>query len=367
MKISRIFLCIAAIYLLGFFSHALYLRKTVYGDGIFYYSWMRSVVIDHDVNFSNEYVHFGASQPMTQKNLPGNKYSIGPALIWAPAFITVHSLIRGDGYTLPYQLAVGITTVLVTIYALVLLYRLLDESKTTAIFAIVAIAGATNLIFYGSLDAVNSHGVSFFISVVYLSLLTTKKPSWVAVGIALATLGMIRLQDVIFILLLLPMRKAINYPQLLLGFTIAFLPQLFAWNGLYGNFWINPYLAGGEKFSLLRPNLLGILFYKDSGLFLWTPIAVLGIIGLWAKKSLYGPYLLVCLLQLWLVASWSTWWQGASYSGRMFVSILPLASFGLIQGLASLRKKFGDQVTMIFILTFSMMNVLSITYFLLMH
>lgn len=367
MNISRIFLWLACVYLIGFLSHAAYLSKTVYGDGIFYYSWLRSVVVDRDMHFANEYAHFGATQPKTYKGEYGNKYSIGPALLWAPAFITAHSLIHGNGYTLPYQVAVGSTTVLLTIFALVLLYRQLGGSSETKMFTTVTIALATNLFFYGSIDAVNSHGVSFFLAVVYLSLLSAHKPRWVAIGASLAMLCMIRLQDFIFVLLLVPQIRSIKFNQLFFGFVLMFIPQLLTWNALYGNFWTNPYLAGGEKFSLLSPHLLGVLFHIDSGLFLWTPVVALGVYGLWATRSQHLLYLIVIAIQLWLVASWSTWWQGASYSGRMFVSILPLIAVGFTGGIETLRKQYGNMVTGLFVATFAILNSLSILYFLLTH
>ena len=367
MNISRIFLWLACIYLLGFLSHAAYLSKTVYGDGIFYYSWLRSTVVDHDTDFTNEYAHFGATQPKTHTGQLGNKYSIGPSLLWAPAFIATHSLIGGDGYTLPYQVAVGSMTVLLTIFALVLLYRLLSGPNETKIFAVLTIALATNIFFYGSIDTVNSHGVSFFVAVVYLSLLKAEKPNWIAIGAGLAGLCMIRLQDFIFVLLLIPHLRTIKIRELTIGFIVMFIPQFLAWNALYGNFWTNPYLAGGEKFSLLSPHILGVLFHIDSGLFLWTPVVALGAYGLWAQKNQYSWFLAVFICQLWLVASWSTWWQGASYSGRMFVSTLPLITYGLLDGITTLKKMYGNVVTALFVATLAALNSLSIIYFLLTH
>lgn len=367
MNISRIFLWLACVYLIGFLSHAAYLSKTVYGDGIFYYSWLRSIVVDRDIRFANEYAHFGATQPKTHTGEYGNKYSIGPALLWAPAFITVHSLIHSDGYTLPYQVAVGSTTALLTIFALVLLYRLLNGSNEVKVFAIVTIALATNIYFYGAIDAVNSHGVSFFVAIIYLSFLSAQKPNWTLVGVSLALLSSIRLQDFTFALLLVPQIRSIKYSHLCFGFILGIVPQLLAWNALYGNFWTNPYLAGGETFTLLSPHILGVLFHKDSGLFLWTPVVALGIYGLWATKSRHVWYLVLFILQLWLVASWSTWWQGASYSGRMFVSTLPLVVFGLTDGIETLKKRYGNLVTGLFVATLATLNILSIIYFLITH
>lgn len=341
--------------------------KTVYGDGIFYFSWVRSIVLDHSIDFSQEYQHFGATQPVAPTGLPGNKYSIGTALLWTPAFITTHGIVKGTGYALPYQLAVGITNVLLTLFAFALLLRILPGSFESKILTIFAISVATNLFFYGSVDAANSHALSFFAAVLYLCFALTKSPKWIAIGISLGLLASIRLQDVIYILILVPHWKKIRYSKLVTGFLVAFAPQLVAWSALYGNPWTNPYLAGGESFNPFKLHTLEVLFSLENGLFLWTPVALLGFIGLVAKRTLYWNFLLVFLVQLCIVASWSTWWQGASYSGRMFVSTLPLLAFGLTPGINWLMNIVGSQVTLLFIATLGALNVLSIFYFLLTH
>ena len=154
MKRSYWFFLIAAVYLAGFFAHAILLKQTVYGDGIYYYSWLRSIVVDGDINFANEYVAFGADQQLTVKGLLGNIYSVGPAIMWLPQFLLTHRLLNSTGFTLPYQLTVGLTSVLYALVGLFLLYQTLAKlfPKTTARLTILTIAFTTNVFFYGSLD-----------------------------------------------------------------------------------------------------------------------------------------------------------------------------------------------------------------------
>jgi len=330
----------------------------VYGDGIFYYSWLRSIVIDKDIDFKNEYAHFQVQQP-------GNKYAVGPALLWSPLFIWIHSVAKSDGYNFGYQLAVGITSVFFTITGFILLFQLLNKyfSQTTSILAIIAIALATNLFFYGSLDTVNSHSLSFFAACVYLSFLLAKEKNFFLIGISLGLLGIIRTQDIIYGILLLPFLRWRNIVPLFIGFLLSFSLQLIAWQILYGNFLISPYLTGGEGFTLWQPHILEVLFSPHSGLFFWTPILLLGFAGLFKNKL----FLLVILLQIFIVSSWSTWWQGASYGGRMFVSVLPLFAFGLAN-IFQLLQKYGWKLNyflLIIIGPLSMLNILFIFFFLL--
>ncbi len=328
LKPRGIFLTISVLYILGYVAHALYLQKTVYGDGVYYYAWLM---------------------------LHPSKYAIGPALFWAPTYLLTHN-----------QFAVGFTGVLATIFSLILLWELLltKFNKTVSLMSVVAVAGASNLLFYGSLDTVNSHALGFFAATVFLTLLI-KRRSWFAVGFFLGVLGLMRTQDLVYGILLIPHLRKHNVLYMASGFFTAFFPQLIAWHYTTGTFWKSPYLLR-EGFNVFQPHIVGVLFHPQNGLFLWTPITLIGAVGLLVKK--YYWFLAVFLLELFLVASWSTWWQGASYSGRMFVSSLPLLTFGTASVFSRLTRFRWTQAY--FLLTIvgplSILNGLSIIYFLLL-
>lgn len=372
MESNRWFLVILAIYLLGYFSHALYLKKTVYGDGIFYYSWVRSAVVDHDFDFRNEYAHFGAVQPLARHGLTGNKYAVGPAILWAPAFLLLNSIIKGTGYEFSYQLAIGLTSVLYGIFGLILLYRLLSKffSREISQLTILTVALATNLFYYGSLDPVNSHVVSFFAVIVFLTFLLDKKKNWLIVGLTLGLVGLIRPQDLVIGLAALPFLKPKSFIPLFLGVVTGFLPQLIAWQSLYGKFWQSPYLMGSEGFDFLRPHFFEVLFAPWYGLFTFTPILLLGFFGLilW-KSKLKIVVCLAVLLELLLISSWSIWWQGAAVGGRMFVASIPLFALGLGQIFNRLKKHGWNWNIYLFtlIMPLSLLNIVLTFSYLLLH
>lgn len=324
---QSIFLCICAVYLAGFLAHAGYLGKTVYGDGTYYYGWL-------------------AMHP--------SKYSIGPALFWAPAYLLTHN-----------QIVVGATSVLAVLFSLLLLWNLLAKyfGRTVGIMTVVAIAGASNLLFYGSLDVVNSHALTFFAATIFLTLLTGHR-YWFAVGLSLGFLGLMRTQDLLFAVLIIPYVTKKNIFPVLFGTLIGFCPQIVAWYLATGRWFVSPYLTNLEGFNLFRPHILGVLFGIQNGLFLWTPVALIGTIGLIIGKRFW--MLVVFILELYVVASWSIWWQGASYSGRMFVSVLPLLAFGVAVLFSRLSKYRFTQsyylLAIIFPLT--VLNTINIIYFL---
>jgi hypothetical protein len=366
----KIFLCILLIYILGYSTHAIFLHKTAYGDGVYYYSWLRSVTIDHDINFANEYARLGGSQPTTALGYIGNKYAIGPALLWAPWFLWTHSIIRGSGYEFPYQFVIGLSGVLYAFTGLVLTYGILSKyfTKAVSIISVIGIAGATNLLFYGSLDTVNSHAMSFFASAVFLALLLRPKQNWFLVGCSLGLVGVIRMQDAVLGLLALPYLSKKTVTHFLAGFLSLFSLQLVAWQILYGTFWMSPYISDIEGFNVLRPHILGVLFSPENGLFLWTPMVAIGLVGLFMghKNLPLKRMAIVLVVSLYVVASWSVWWQGASYSGRMFVSILPIIALGVANVFSKFHTGFFRFHILLWAITLPLVttNVLFILYFL---
>jgi len=332
------FIIILCIYLLGFLSHALYLKKTVYGDGIFYYSYLRSLVFNKSIDFSNEYAVFGIAQPYTPKGVYGNKYSIGPPILWLPNYLWIYRLVRLSGYELLYQLTVGITSILYAFVALLLLFRILLRyaSPYASLLAVSAIGLSTNLLFYGSVDPVNSHPLSFFSVTLFLVLLLQNPIRWFTLGLVYGLIGIIRPQDMIVGLFLIPRlfhffpsaRWWHNFFRFFVGFLIALTPQLIVWNQLYGVWWISPYLNGQEGFSFLHPHILEVLFSPIYGLFTYTPLVFLSFYAFilpWKRLSQYKMIAgLVIFFQIYIISCWSTWSQGASYGNRMFIGTLPV-------------------------------------------
>ncbi len=358
------FLFIIIVYLALYFTKAIYLGKTVYGDGVYYYAWMRSLIVDRDINFDNDYAMLGGAQPSTPDGRIGNVYPIGPPLLWSPFFVFVHQILKGDGFSFTYQIFTGLIACLYAIAGLVLLYRLLASSVQPhiAIFTIYGIAFGTNMFFYGSLDTITSHSISFFLSVVALTFSLQGSSSFL-LGASLGLLASTRTQDIIYMLLALPIlirqRSIQTLIRLGLGWFLGFAPELFAWQLLYGTILKSPYLDDYHYFDWFHPHLLDTLLSSNNGLFFWTPLVAFCLLGLILKRK--WLFLLIFLLQWYLISSWSFWWQGASFSGRMFISFLPLASFGL----ASFLQQFNKTVQLLFIGYFSIHTTIAILFYLL--
>lgn len=378
-KTAFLFLYVFAISI--FLIHFLVVGKAVYGDGRYYYAYLPTLLLQHTLNFSKSFQQLGIQTYLTPNHLPANKYSPGSALLWGFSFSFIHLLLMpfhlNDGYNSIYQIAIGIGNVSLVFIGLYFLWKslFLFFSKSISLITCIFIFLSTNLLFYGAVDVINSHSGSFFASALFIYFWLQKKTytNAVLMGFFLGLLILIRAQDIIFIILpcsnlILEKRKYIfNFAMTIITATIMFFPQLLLWKLEWGSWLTSPYLSR-ESFQFIKPQFLGVLFYLPSGLFLWTPITIGCLMGLFyfikIKRNIAIPFLLIFFVQLYIVASWSTWWQGASYSGRMFVSTLPMLSFGLAFLLS--QKKCYIKV---FLLSsfLSILNPLLIILFLKLH
>ncbi len=106
----------------------------VRGDGVGYYAYLRSALIDHDLRFESDYLAANESFLMARVDAQGrllprmytktgyveNHFTVGPAILWAPVLLAVHGSVlladrlgahvAADGYSRPYLLAMALTT-----------------------------------------------------------------------------------------------------------------------------------------------------------------------------------------------------------------------------------------------------------------
>lgn len=370
-----------------FLAHYWLVGSGVWGDGRYYYAYLRSAVVDHNLDFRNEFEHFSCPLELTQTGKIANKFSIGPAFLWSPFFLTTHLLLRlfnfpADGFSHPYQIAVGLAAVFYGILGLWLSFKVVEEyfSPKIALISTFSLWLASNLFFYTAVDPINSHAVSFFVASAIVFTLTKysqegKGRQLVILGLLTGLLAMIRTQDLVFILPILAwllkerqkkIRLAFNKVSIFLFFVlVGFLPQLGVWQLLYGEL-KNPYLIQGETFNWLRPQWLTVLFSSNNGLFYYSPILLLALIGLFLARKrsfLVMGGIFLFLLQTYVVASWHSWSGGEAYGGRMFISLMPFFIIGLAAFLDRLKKRLA--LIYLILLALVVLNFSSIIRFLL--
>jgi hypothetical protein len=277
-------------------------------DGHGYYAWLRSLLVDGDWSFDNE---FDDHNPLgdwvpaarTRRGLRANHWSVGPACLWSATIVPAHAILmavaghggrwRPDGYTLPYQLLVGLTTVLASVLGLGLLYgicrRYARPSRASLAAALLTLG--TPIVYYSTIEVTMAHGPAtvFLAGLVWYWLKTYGSDvprRWLLVGLLLGATALMRWQLVTFALLpagewLLHSTRGRRRSIWLLavaalGAGLAFLPQAVAWKTVYGS-WVVAPLATSSNW--LRPSWWQVLGSVDRGLFYWTPLTLLALAG----------------------------------------------------------------------------------------
>ena len=159
-------------------------------DEIEYYSYLRSLVFDHDLEFGNEYAHFrdrdpeglaGFSatfldrrEPVTGRHI--NFAPLGTALLWSPFYLAAHALVLvaraagvavdADGFSAPYVAAACYASWLYGGLGLLLIHdalrRFAAVPDADAGWAAAALLWASPLLYYMTIAPGFSHAASVF-------------------------------------------------------------------------------------------------------------------------------------------------------------------------------------------------------------
>ncbi|MEI6633234.1 MAG: hypothetical protein WCP22_05365 [Chlamydiota bacterium] len=349
----------------------------IHGDGARLYAWLRSAFFDGNLDTANELSHYfnypGSREPVelrrTATGHAWNHTPVGCAVLWAPFFalghataVRMHAAVPGvaaDGYSPPYAFAVALGTHAYCFLGVLLLFSICARfySPFSSFLAVITVWLASFLPAYLFLYPSMSHALSFFSVCLFLWLwLGTRERGgalrWSLLGLAAGLMGLVRTQNLIF--LLVPLagmaaelrrgeagRAAAGAVLMSACAALAFFPQAYAWKVSCGSWLTIP--QGGEFLHWGRPAVARVLFSSRHGLFSWSPALILGAVGfpLFARRErLLGWSLLaVFAIQLYLNSIADDWWAGTGFGARRFDNCLPL--FGL--GLAALYDRLRSR------------------------
>ena len=196
----------------------------VYGDGLGYYTPLRSLLFDGDLRVDNEYSYYAEtagqfnSSPRVFGPIPEySKYTVGLGMVLLPFFVLGHlvalilhqfnSAIPINGMSWPYELFYCLGSVSLGITGLALSYRFARHyfSHISCLLAVGGIWFASPLSYYLFLEVSMSHAVSAFLIALFLYGIFTKpwltNGHWqIILGLAIAFAAWVRPQDVLFFL-----------------------------------------------------------------------------------------------------------------------------------------------------------------------
>ncbi len=341
-------------------------------DGREYFVQVRSLVIDHDLDFSNENATFGVRGT-------AKMYPFGTAFLWAPFMLLAHAWLHilnlfggsysTDGLTSPYQQAVGLGSLIYGFAGLVLIWRMLRDYFDDTIAAIAAVAIAVGTFFLWYLVVENSmiHGPSLFATMVFLYVWHRGRPRprgagageaavpsaawWIGLGLTAGFMTMVRWQNITFaglavLLSLWQIRRTVRpalRAALLFGVSafVAFVPQLIFWKVVRGGWLSVP--AADHGFDIRALHVFDVLFSSNHGLLATTPLVYLALLGLpfFVRRDRPMSILLIVgfASQVIINSGNDGWWGGPGFGARRFDNCLLVFGVGLASLLAWLRER----------------------------
>lgn len=351
-------------------------------DALGYYIYLPSTFIYQDVKqldwfpaIDSTYNVSGGKLYQASPKEDGNyvfKYLGGVAIMEAPFFAIGHFIASNsnypaDGFSAPYQYSIiwgAIFWFLLGLWYLRKVLLVYFSERITAL-TLILVVGASNLLQYVSVDGAMSHS---FIFPLYALLLwwtiqwhkNPQKKYAFAIGliIGLATISRPTEFIMIFIpiLWMLPDSKNLKSKwQLvrqhrlhilfaLFGGIIGIFPQLLYWKIASGDWIYNV----GSKWFFLNP-WWRVLFGFEKGWFIYTPITIFFILGLFFLKG--KPFrkavITFTLINIWIIISWSDWQYGASYSTRALTQSYPILALPLAAFLTRIFSKKWSPVIIV--------------------
>src|SRR5208282_2988753 len=363
-----------------------FLHATVNGDGLGYYGYLRSLLIDHNLQFSSDFQHPEVEiekiflndhfvvNPITKTGHLPNFYSVGPAILWSPFILVTHVAVLGlghfgwhvaaDGHSWPYLVAMAGSTALYGFTGLLLSFALARNfvEERWAFWATIGIWFGSSVPLYFYVLPSWSHVHSVFATSLFLwywQRTIGKRTAWQWLKLGLLSGLMIDVYFIngVFMLAVIyevfsasaaawsvgaarqEMLVKIFRQNLLcgLGLLLGLLPTFITRQIVFGGpFNVGPYAL--RSWNWTSPVFSLVLFSKSHGLFVVTPILILATAGLFNLRRLdraFGTICMLITLVFYVLVSCFPWWYGAIGLGnRLFVSLTPIFVCGLASGFA---------------------------------
>jgi hypothetical protein len=341
-------------------------------DEIQYFSYLRSLWFDRDLDFENEYQYFyergiarseGFHETFLERTTPTgrriNFATLGCAILWTP-FYAVGDLVarasgaRADGYSRPYVAAVAYGSAVYAFLALVLAILSARRLGVDAFVAAIVIWFGTPLLFYAYVAPPYSHACSAFAVSLFIYTWLRVRTTWsvrglAALGASAALMTMVREQDAFIALgpaadLLMStvdggrLKRSISAVVAgAVAFALVYVAQALAYLRLNGH--VGPHSSVGAKMNWLSPHALQVLFSPDHGFFVWTPVAILALAGL-LSRARNGGRVVVCLVlmaacQVYVTGAVESWTVAGAFGQRRFVALTAI----LVIGYAMLMRR----------------------------
>ncbi len=366
----RIIAALALVFLLAHFGSALWIDRDgrwLRGDARGYFAYLPSILIDHDLLFANDFARLNGEPPSDpegpeldapDRGWAFNALPIGPALLWAPFYLVgllaqaVLAVALGwgqpwDGHGFLPTAAVIVAGIAYAGAAAALTARILERwfSPSLATASALTVWLASPALYYTAVSPVYSHTTAWFVVALAICLWLRARDrrddsdgwrAWLLAGSAFGLAAAVRQQDALLLAALAidllwggghrifsPARVRSGL-ALGLGVAAGFAPQIIAWKVLFGWYLGSP--IGWDLFRWTEPRFLEpLLSLGYNGLFSWTPVTALGLVGLVLlvrrDPRVVGGLLLALIAMLYYEFSIYDQHAGSTWGARRFISV----------------------------------------------
>jgi hypothetical protein len=344
-------------------------------DGVEYYAYVRSLAVDGDIEFTNEFkdpaVPFERVPEWLATNRSPTGYaqnlaSVGPAIVWAPLYLVGSLVARAgnvfgagwttDGYSLPYIALVnlaGVVSLPITVWLCYLIARRVAGHGIALLSAITLVAGSA-IVDYGLFEAHFPHALAAMTVAGYFAWWLRTRPErtlaqWVVLGLLAGAMALMYWINAILLLLpaldlLPPFARALRSRDwralggmvgggltFVAALLLAFSPQMVAWTILYGSPLTIPH--GGSFAEPSGFKVLEMLFSPVHGQLLWAPITIVALVGMgwYVARRPWEASLALLAFALYFMynATLGSWHGGGPFGLRRIANVLPLLTPGL--------------------------------------
>lgn len=286
-------------------------------------------------------------------------HPIGVSVLVLPSYVVAHLLtlwsnFPPDGFSIYYQHAAGLSGVAALVAGLAVLGHALRRwhSRGVTVATLAAITFGTNLFHYGTYDSLYSHVFSFLLICGLIDLV----PRWyaapsfrlaTAIGAVSGLVVLVRHPNALYLALIplfglgthrrfreqlhLLSTQRMHVMVMAAMCLLVLAPQLLLYRAATGQWVVSSY--GNLWFDFAHPQLHGVLFSVQKGLFFWSPILLLAVAGFFLlagqAAGFAGPIALLLPATTYIIASWWDWQYGGSYGHRGFTDALGLFAVGL--------------------------------------
>lgn len=287
-------------------------------------------------------------------------FLFGTAVFYSPFFFVGHLLapilgFEQDGFSQPYQYAMALGCMLYVLIGLIFLRKILrlyfNEWITSVVMIVVVLA--TNYAHHLTLKNMETVTLLFmFVAMIVWNTIKwheqQKLKNLLAIGVSIAFMAIIKPSEIV--VGIIPVLWGISNVASLqekiqtitrhwkqFALTIAFgllvlFPQLLYWKITTGTWIYDSYKNPGVGLDFTSPHIIDALFSYKKGWFLYTPVAVLFIMGLYftGKQNKSGRLAILSyfFISFYIITSWSEWWYGAAFSNRPLITTYPLLAIG---------------------------------------